>query len=335
MGITIKEEHNQLRKYKDVINKYLSKEEIRQLHEKSDLKAAWEVAQVWFWIIFAMALVAFYPNAFSIFIALWILAGKQLGCAIILHDCSHQSLFKSKQLNKWVGNWLGAYPTLQNIDQYRPYHLQHHVATGTEDDPDINLTTGYPTTGKSMMRKFGRDLIGITGVKAVLGVLMMHLGLLRYNLGNKIEKVPRAELSARIILNNAWRNLRGPIAYQLLFFGILYALGQPFLYLLWWAAYLTTYSFVLRVRSMAEHSMVEDSTNFLRNTRTTYANFLERMLFAPLHVNYHNEHHLMIAAPCYNYPKLHQILKERGFYEGALLAPNYKSIVDLAIVSKA
>jgi fatty acid desaturase len=335
MGITVKEENNQLSKYKGVISRYLSKEEIKQIHEKSDLKGAREVAKVWFWIAFALALVGFFPHPVSIFVALWILAGKQLGCAIILHDCSHQSLFKSKQLNKWVGNWLGAYPTLQNIDQYRPYHLQHHVATGTDDDPDINLTTGYPTTGASMLRKFGRDLIGITGLKAVLGVLMMHLGLLRYNLGNKVEKVPREELSARIILSNAWKNLRGPLAFQVLFFGILWAVGQPLLYLLWWVAYVTTYSFVLRVRSMAEHSMVEDSSNILRNTRTTYANFFERMLFAPLHVNFHNEHHLMVAAPCYNYPKLHQILKERGFYEEALLAPNYKSIVDLAIVSKA
>jgi fatty acid desaturase len=54
-------------------------------------------------------------------------------------------------------------------------------------------------------------------------------------------------------------------------------------------------------------------------------------LFAPLNVNYHLEHHFMVAAPCYNYPKLHKMLKERGFYKEALLAPNYREIIKMAI----
>jgi fatty acid desaturase len=77
--------------------------------------------------------------------------------------------------------------------------------------------------------------------------------------------------------------------------------------------------------------VVEDRNNPLRNTRTTYANFIERILFAPLNVNYHLEHHFMVAAPCYNYPKLHKMLKERGFYKEALLVPNYREIIKMAI----
>jgi fatty acid desaturase len=331
MRLSIHPENNQLAKYKAIIHQYLSKDEIRYFHHKSDLKGVLEVSTVWFWIAFSFAIVGIWPHFITIFLALWILAGKQLGCAIILHDCSHYSLFKSRRLNDIVGNWLGAYPNLQNIHQYRPYHLQHHVATGTSDDPDINLTKGYPTTMPGMTRKLLRDISGITGIKGMIGVLFMHMGFLRYNLGNKIEKIPGEERSLSTIIRNSWLNLRGPFAFHILFFGIFWLLGKPWLYFLWWAAFLTTYNVVLRIRSMAEHSMVEDSKDVLSNTRTTYANPIEKMLFAPLHVNYHNEHHMMVAAPCYNYPKLHVLLKERGFYQQALLAPNYRVILKKAI----
>lgn len=317
----------QIARYKAIIRQYLSKEEIRQLHEKSDVKGALEVAKVWGWIVIAFAMVYIYPHPLTILLSMFILAGKQLGCAIIMHDTSHQSLFKSAKLNQYIGNWLGAYPMPQNLEQYRPYHLQHHVATGTANDPDILLTRGYPTSRSSMLRKFARDLTGIAGLKAFLGVMLMHLGFLRYNLGNKVERSQPEEYSLREVFLNIWLHLRGPIAFHVLFFLVFYSLGRPYLYGLWWASYLTTYNFVLRVRSIAEHSLVEDSEDPLRNTRTTYANFFERMLFAPLHVNYHLEHHLLIAAPCYQYPKLHSMLKERGFYATALLEPGYLSVM--------
>jgi fatty acid desaturase len=327
-------DQQQIARYKAIIRQYLSKEEIRLLHEKSDLKGALEVAKVWIWIFIAFAVVYVYPHPLTVVLSMFILAGKQLGCAIIMHDTSHQSLFKSAKLNHYMGNWLGAYPIFQNLEQYRPYHLQHHVATGTENDPDILLTRGYPTSKSSLARKFFRDLIGITGIKALLGVMLMHLGFLRYNLGNKVERTNPEDQSLRKILFNFWHHLKGPIAFHVLFFMLFYLLGRPYLYVLWWASYLTTYNFVLRVRSIAEHSLVKDSTDPLRNTRTTYANFLERMLFAPLHVNYHLEHHLLIAAPCYQYPKLHSMLKERGFYATALLEPGYLSVMRKTIRTK-
>ena len=54
-------------------------------------------------------------------------------------------------------------------------------------------------------------------------------------------------------------------------FGILTAFGHPALYLLWIAAWLTSYSLAMRIRSIAEHSMVPDPTSDLLNTRTTRA----------------------------------------------------------------
>jgi fatty acid desaturase len=328
----VRPENMQINHYKAIVRAYLRPEEIKALQEKSDWHGAWEVLQVWLWIAGAMALVGLCPNVFTVIIALFIIGGKQLGCAIIMHDTSHYSLFKTRKLNEWIGNWLGAYPIFQNVTQYRPYHFEHHIATGTADDPDINLTMGYPTTGMSMFRKFIRDLAGASGIKGFFGVIMMHLGYLKYNLGNRVEKVKALGWSK--VMHNAWRNLRGPVAFHLLFFGLLWAIGQPWLYVLWWVSFFTTYNLCLRVRSIAEHSVVNDRNDPWQNTRTTYANFFEKILFAPLHVNYHVEHHLLIHAPSYNYPKMHRLLKERGFYNKGLLEPNYINIIRLAISKK-
>ena len=59
-------------------NDYLSKEEIQEFLQKSDLKAAFEIADTWFWIIASFVLVVLWTNPLTIFLALWIIGGKQL-----------------------------------------------------------------------------------------------------------------------------------------------------------------------------------------------------------------------------------------------------------------
>ncbi|MEZ5004627.1 MAG: fatty acid desaturase family protein [Chitinophagales bacterium] len=329
----IKPENSQTQHYKAIVREYLSKDEIHELMQKSDAKATWEIVKIWFWIILAFVMVGLWPNVVTVILALIIIGAKQLGCAIIMHDTSHYSLFKSRKLNDIIGNWFGAYPIIHNVEQYRPYHLQHHKATGTDDDPDLNLTKGYPTTKASLARKFGRDLSGITGVKGNFGVMMMHLGYWKYSLGNKIEKIVKEERG--ITWKNGFRNLRGPLAANLIMLAICWAFGKPLLYLLWPAAYLTTYLLILRVRSMAEHSMVADRRDPLQNSRTIHANWLERFLFAPLDVNYHLEHHLLFTIPSYNFKAMHKKLWERGLFEKANYSNGYWNIIKMAAKKSA
>ena len=323
---------NHLNWYRTTLQHYLTKEEIKTVMQKSDIKAWFEIFHTWAFIAFAFALVGFFPNPFTILISLFILGGKQLACAIILHDCSHDSMFTSSKVNQLVGNWFGAYPILHDIDKYRPYHIQHHINTGLNQDPDVSLTTGYPTTRLSMARKFMRDMFGPTGLKGNIAIIMMQMGILKYALNGKAEWVSLKQKSIFEVTATAIKNLAGPIASNLILFAILFAFGQPWLYLLWVGALLTTNNFSLRVRSMAEHSMVQDRTNPQQNTRTTYANFIERILFAPHHVNYHSEHHLCMGAPCYNLPAMHKILLQKGYYQNGTMELSYSSIIKRAIV---
>ena len=310
---------------------YLSKDEIRDLLQKSDLKAAFEVFDTWFWIIASIIMVAVWTNAFTIVLALFIIGGKQLACAIIMHDTSHHAQFTSKRANEIIGNVFGGFPLFVDVQRYRPYHLAHHSHTGQDNDPDIGLTTGYPSGKMSFARKILRDLFGLTGIKAFFGLMLIQSGLIKFTLGGgQPEWLPKEERKGLYHLVIFFRNMSGPILVNTIMWLVLWLFGYGWLYLLWIGAYLTTYQFCIRIRSIAEHSVVPDRFDNQVNTRTTYANFIEKMLFAPHHVNFHAEHHLLMTVPSYNLPKMHRLLKERGFFEKGLLEPNYLEIIKLA-----
>ena len=112
---------------------------------------------------------------------------------------------------------------------------------------------------------------------------------------------------------------------------ILALAGHPWFFLTLWILPLMTFNqFITRVRSIAEHSMLTDNDDPMRNTRTTHANWLERALIAPYFVNYHLEHHLLMAVPCYNLPKAHALMLAKGYGPRMELEPGYLSVLTRA-----
>ena len=106
--------------------------------------------------------------------------------------------------------------------------------------------------------------------------------------------------------------------------GILTALGKPHYYLMFWLLPLLTWQQVItRMRNIAEHAMVPDNNDVMRNARTTYARWWERALWAPYWVNYHVDHHMLIYVPCYNLPKLHALLLAKGYGPRMEIQKNY------------
>lgn len=92
-------------------------------------------------------------------------------------------------------------------------------------------------------------------------------------------------------------------------FGALAAIGYWWLYpVLWLLPLATWYQLASRVRNVAEHAVVPDNDDPLRDTRTTYANPLARLLLAPYWVNFHLEHHLFMFVPCWRLAAAHRAL---------------------------
>jgi fatty acid desaturase len=124
--------------------------------------------------------------------------------------------------------------------------------------------------------------------------------------------------------------LRGVVITNLVLLALLAAFGHAELYLLWLGAWFTTYSLVMRIRSIAEHAMVDDPADEMKNTRTTVASLWERLFIAPNRVNFHLEHHLLMTVPHYNLPKLHRRLRESGVLADACVTRGYADVLRLA-----
>jgi fatty acid desaturase len=87
---------------------------------------------------------------------------------------------------------------------------------------------------------------------------------------------------------------------------------------------------VSRIRNIAEHAVVPDNDDPLRNTRTTYANLLERLFVAPYWVNYHLEHHLFLFVPCWRLPAAHRALLAKGLGPKMELRDGYLEVLKRA-----
>jgi fatty acid desaturase len=300
-------------------------EEIRELRAIRGHRA-WLTLFVNYGLIAAsMALVAYVPNVLTVVLALFVIGTRQLGFAVVMHESAHHTLFDNRKLNDFVGNWLTGYPVYLSAEMYRAHHLDHHAKTWTEADPDLSLATGFPVSKASMTRKVMRDLLGITGLKQLLGTTYLVIKVVRG------EQVDTGTLPLRLERRPAIRMVVGTLVTNLFLFGILWALGHPLLYLLWLGAWLTTSKLVTRIRSIAEHAMVPDPADPMRQTRTVRAGWLERLFVAPNRVQYHLEHHLLMTVPHYNLPKFHEMLGERGLLEGACIADNYASVLRRAV----
>jgi len=307
-----------------MLRSVLSIEERKELLTINPLRSWWMVASNWVGVFAAMALVAWAPNPITIVLALFIIAARQLGMAIVMHEAAHRTLFRQRGLNDWVGNWLSAYPVWAEVAPYRAYHLVHHSRTGTDQDPDLGLAAPFPITRSSFKRKVWRDLSGQTGWKQARAVFRRDVGWSRSrnqrSLGMNEGEQPDV----------GWHKLIPVAVTNLVLLAVLALAGHAELYLLWVVAWLTTYRLVTRLRSIAEHGMVPDRHDPLRNTRTTIARWWERLLLAPNRVNFHLEHHLLMTVPHHNLPRLHQLLRARGAIDEDCVTPGYLAVVRLA-----
>lgn len=305
----------------------LSPEEIRELTRASDLAGAIAVLSTWSIIAGAFALVAWRPHPLTIAIALVVLGGRHMALGVLVHESAHRSLFASRRLGAWVGTWLCAAPSGNHVELYRAHHLAHHAHAGTPRDPDRSLIDPFPVTRASMARKLLRDLTGLTGLRRVVAVVLMDLGVLRYTAAASTERIDQRGRTATDVLRCAVTNLGPTLLANAVLLGILVALGHAELYLLWVASYLTTYSLFLRIRSIAEHACTEEGDDPFLNTRTTRANWLARLTVAPHGVNHHLEHHLLMTVPYFRLGRLHRLLRERGAFEHAELCPGYGAVL--------
>ncbi len=306
----------------------LKGQNLKPFLQRSDSQAWWLLLVNYSLLAVAFALPILWFNIGTVIISLILLGNRQLGLGILMHDCVHAALFNSKTLNKRIGEWCCAGPILAQFEGYRRYHLRHHAKAGTTDDPDYPNYRPYPVAKASLRRKLIRDTFGITGVKNLALLMLMHAGVVEYDMAYKSANEKRA-LSIWDMLVNLAKNLAPALLFHIALALLLWRLGYVQFYGLWWIAYLTTFQFFSRLRNAAEHAGVPDllNTDPRLHARTVYARWWERLTVAPNHVNYHLEHHWLPAVPPYRLAAFHAWLKQVGALNDTSIPVGYGEVL--------
>ena len=303
------------------MNELLTDSQQRKVRKRSYWRNVWLIAHAWgvialtmtafvlapTWIIAA----AFYPFALAL------IGARQLGLAVLMHDAAHGTIHPNRAINDWISDLFFAWPVIARTDSYRRYHLKHHANTQQDDDPDLILSAPFPITKASLRRKIIRDLTGQTGYQQRKAQIIAAMG------------APKLGWRARGRL--FIEKLGGPLFAQAVILTCLTFAGHPELYLLLWVIpFLTWHQLVTRIRNIAEHAVVPDNDDPLRNTRTTHAGWLARVFIAPYWVNYHIEHHLLMWVPCYRLPRLQKYLAQTGLTKNMEVAHSYREVLQRA-----
>lgn len=249
-----------------IVSDYLSREEVAYFTAKSDGQAWRLVLGNWLFIAAIFATVAAWPNPLTMVVAVVLLAGRQMGLSVLMHDCGHRTLFRTVWLNDVVGQWLCARPVMNDQPSYARGHLEHHRKAGGRDDPDLPNYQAYPVSRESFRRKVTRDLTGQTGFKLMSSIFRGASG----------------------VMSNEKRTSALPFLQELLVQVVLFlslaACGIAWTYLLWVVAYMTVFMLIIRVRQVAEHAAVPDlyDPDTRMHTRTVDAPWWQRLVFCPL-----------------------------------------------------
>jgi len=236
----------------------------------------------------------------------WVLAfllmGRQYArFASLGHEAVHRTLFTNKSLNDIVGKWALSYPTWVPFELYRRSHLDHHRDEMGPREPDKALYRSYPIPRASLRRKLVRDVAGRTGWKLLRGLLRAA--------GKR--KPPAVRI----------------VASQIVLLGVFTAFGRPEVYLLLWLLpHLTVWRVINRLRSIAEHGGLMQSSDRRQTTHDVKQSHLASFWLVPFNIGYHLAHHVDMGVPNWNLPKLQAELERSGWVTNSYSYPSYRAL---------
>lgn len=276
----------------DTLDKPTLPSEYKESSDAYGLKAFWTVVCPMLALIVAAPLTWLYISPWTVILiwfALGVLSYKQ---TIVMHECAHRTLFKTKKYNELLGHFCGIL-LLSDFLTFRRLHWKHHTDYGENSDPQ------------------GRDYLHLSN--ASRGKILWHL--IRPLFGFNLFKV--AEFRTDKLANtNKPSNLKAKLKDKLLFI-----LVQAVVVLtvtaggkLWWLIALypsaagTVGLFLSQMRGFCEH-IADPGHRSEAFVRTHLPNFLDKALFYTLNFNYHVEHHLYPAIPACHLPQVHEFIR--------------------------
>ncbi|NUN05034.1 MAG: fatty acid desaturase family protein [Bdellovibrio sp.] len=237
-----------------------------------------------------IALSIFFDSTGVFVLTILIIAGRQHGLMMLIHEAVHGHLHSNRKANDFLAEFFCSLPLMINFQGYRWNHLTHHLNLNSENDPD-------------WARKSDKGWVFPKSFSALVGFFLKEVFL----------ELPRGRilrvwnmLTSRKI--SAKRRMYIWIFYGCQF-GVLIYFGWISEYLLYWIVPLwLVVPFMFLVRSIAEHFALPYKSE-LTSSRDIEASFFNQ-IFIPHHGGYHLTHHLYPFLPAYRLKNVSEYLRK-------------------------
>ena len=227
-----------------------------------------------------------------------------------VHDCMHESLFRSKRINAICGYLLAGILGTP-FHSMRDQHMLHHRYVGTDQDPGAGEYFVRFETRRQMIGFFIAPLLGVT----VLSRLFDYAS--RFSMRSGLISKPAGNSGSR---HSSMRMMLGILSVAVMQLTLCAVLSHGFQFSNLWRYPVFAmipialgFLFLNRIRMFLEHGSIDysksDYTIGLRPTnRSIVASPVERILICGGNFNYHNEHHRFPRVPGCNLRRLHEEL---------------------------
>lgn len=243
---------------------------LRGLAVLSPARFCVSLALDWVVIIGALAAAAAFPNVVVLVAAVFVIGTRQQGLAILGHEAVHRLVSRNRRFNDTVGMAFCFWPLAGSMTGFRRFHLAHHKHLGTDKDPEVDLYAG------------DRWKLPTARGEATKLLLLDCLGL---NLRGFVKFLARIQPESKY-------EYAGMVAWWLGFAGVCWAVGYPWLVLLYAAAIPTVLWATMEFRGRTEHRGIAETHRF------ELGRVFQALLY-PHKIWLHHEHHRWCFVPFY------------------------------------
>lgn len=223
----------------------------------------------------------------------WIFYGVMLTFLFApLHECIHGTAFRTSFINKSIATAAGFLLFLP-ANYFRRFHFAHHRHTN-DPNRDPELQSAKPST-------ICQYVWSMTGLGSYWWPQIRMIAL--YCCGRVNDSfIPKSEIPKVI------KEARIHAVAYVAAIGGSFLTQNPAIFVFWFIPALLG-MVALRMFLLAEHAGCEQTSNMLRNTRTTLTHSAVRRL--AWNMPFHCEHHLFPSVPFHRLPQLHEHVKHR------------------------
>lgn len=273
--------------------------------------AARDTLFLWLQIFACWGACALWPYWWVVLAAIPLIGTRYYALYIIGHDGLHRRILPGVRANDWWNDALilGAIGAITRLNRHN--HMRHHSTLALPGDPDRYkyVRAGRHSVGAVLWR-----LTGLPFVLQALGNVFMRRGA-RPSSGEEGGERYSA------------RDLAILAAWQLALIGGLSSLVGWWAYPVLWLLPVYAFTFAADIsRVFLEHSRLEDDATADQSKRlvTFHAPWWERVLLAPMNMNFHAAHHLWPAIPYYHLPAADAALRSAsGAHSGLVWRNSY------------